>query len=154
MKKPVLILAAILTMAAPAAFAMEHDHSAHGAGMTHSGNAAHEEVVDGVKATFTIQTMADAMKAMGMEMPKGVKETHHISVAFKDVKSGKALTEGDVKVKVQGPDKTELTKDLMGMQGHFGADFNLSKKGKYGVMCKFQLKDGKVRSSKFWYTVQ
>ena len=157
MKKQVLMFAAILTLAAPAAFAMEHDHSAHGgheAGMTHSGNAAHEEVVDGVKATFTVQTMADAMKAMGMEMPMGVKETHHISVAFKDVKSGKALTEGDVKVKVQGPDKAELTKELMGMQGHFGADFDLSKKGKYGVMCKFQLKDGKVRSSKFWYTVK
>ena len=40
------------------------------------------------------------------------------------------------------------------MQGHFGADFDLSKKGKYGVMCKFQLKDGKVRQSKFWYTVK
>ena len=64
--------------------------------------AAHEEVIDGVKATFTVQTMADAMKAMGMEMPKGVKETHHLSVAFKDVKSGKALTEGEVKVKVRG----------------------------------------------------
>ena len=141
-------------MAAPAAFAMEHDHGGHEAGMTHSGNAAHEEVVDGVKATFTVQTMADAMKSMGMEMPKGVKETHHISVSFKDVKSGKALTEGEVKVKVQAPDKSDQSKDLMGMHGHFGADFNMSKKGKYGIMCKFQLKDGKVLSSKFWYTVK
>lgn len=33
------------------------------------------------------------------------------------------------------------------MQGHFGADFELSKKGKYGVMSKFQLKDGKTRIS-------
>jgi hypothetical protein len=86
--------------------------------------------------------------------PKGMKETHHIMVKFTDVKSGKALTEGEVKVKVQGPDKVEQTKDLMGMQGHFGADFDLSKKGKYGVMCKFQLKDGKVRTAKFWYTVK
>lgn len=36
--------------------------------------------------------------------------------------------------------------------GH--TDFDLSKKGKYGVMCKFQLKDGKTRSAKFWYTVK
>jgi hypothetical protein len=36
-------------------------------------------------------------------MPKGMKETHHIMVEFKDVKSGKALTGGEVKVKVQGP---------------------------------------------------
>jgi len=99
-------------------------------------------------------TMAEAMKAMDMEMPKGVKETHHLHVEFKDVKSGKALTEGVVKVKVQGPDKKEATKEMMGMKGHFGADFEMGKKGKYGVMCKFQLKDGKVRSSKFWYTVK
>ena len=40
------------------------------------------------------------------------------------------------------------------MEGHFGADFDLSKKGKYGVMAKFKLADGKVRSAKFWYTVK
>jgi hypothetical protein len=87
-------------------------------------------------------------------MPNKMKETHHIAVEFKDAKTGKALTEGEVKVKVQNPDKTDQTKDLTGMQGHFGADFDLSKKGKYGVMSKFRLKDGKVRSSKFWYTVK
>lgn len=160
MKKQVLMLAATLALAAPAAFAMEHDHGEHGNGAHemkhdgHMGSVAHEEVMDGVKATFTIQTMADAMKRMGMEMPKGVKETHHVSVSFKDVKSGKALTEGEVKVKVQNPDKSDQSKELMGMQGHFGADFDMSKKGKYGVMCKFQLKDGKTRSAKFWYTVK
>ena len=148
MKKLVLATAAILALAAPAAFAA--DHAGHGG----HGSAAHEEVVDGVKATFTVQTMADAMKAMDMEMPEGIKETHHVSVAFKDVKSGKALTEGEVKVKVQGPDKAEQTRDMMGMHGHFGADFDMSKKGKYGVMSKFKLKDGKVRQAKFWYTVK
>jgi hypothetical protein len=118
------------------------------------GGPAHEEVVDGVKAIFTVQTMADAMKAMGMAMPKGVKETHHISLSLKDVKSGKALTEGEVKVKVQSPDKNEQTKDLPAMHGHFGADFEMAKKGKYGVMCKFKTADGKVRQAKFWYTVK
>lgn len=154
MKKLVLAIAATLALSAPAAFAMDHEgHDMH-SGHADMGGAAHEEVIDGIKATFNVQTMADAMKAMGMEMPKGVKETHHISVAFKDVKSGKVLTEGEVKVKVQGPDKKEQTKDLMGMHGHFGADFELAKKGKYGVMCKFQLKGGKVQQAKFWYTVK
>lgn len=149
MKNLVLAIAAILALAAPTAYAAtEHgDHGSH-------GSAAHEEVIDGVKATFTVQTMKEAMKAMGMELPKGVKETHHISVGFKDVKSGKALTEGEVKIKVQTPDKQEITKDLVGMQGHFGADFEMSKKGKYGVMCKFKLKDGTVRQAKFWYSVK
>jgi opacity protein-like surface antigen len=153
MKKLLLATAAILALAAPAAFAADHeghDHSSHAS----MGGPAHEEVVDGVKATFKVQTMADAMKAMGMEMPTGVKETHHISLALKDVKSGKALTEGEATIKVQGPDMKDQTRELMGMHGHFGADFEMTKKGKYGVMCKFKTADGKVRQAKFWYTLK
>ncbi|MDD2582555.1 MAG: hypothetical protein PHR66_11235 [Desulfuromonadaceae bacterium] len=151
MKKLIAVTAAVLAISSPlTVLAMEHS----GHAMEHKMTVAHEEVIDGVKATFKVQTMADAMKAMDMEMPKGVKETHHISVSFKDVRSGKALTEGAVTVKVQNPDKSAQTKELMGMHGHFGADFELSQKGKYGVMCKFQLKDGRTRQAKFWYTVK
>ena len=81
MKKLILALTVTLALTAPAVFAADHtghDHSSHAT----MGGPAHEEVVDGVKATFTIQTMADAMKAMGMEMPKGVKETHHICLLY------------------------------------------------------------------------
>jgi hypothetical protein len=151
MKKLIAVTAAILALSYPLSV-LAMDHSGHA--MEHKSTAAHEEVVDGVKATFNVQTMVDAMRGMGMEMPKGMKETHHISVSFKDAKSGKALTEGSVTIKVQNPDKSAQTKELMGMQGHFGADFELSKSGKYGVMCKFQLKDGNVRNAKFWYTVK
>lgn len=157
MKKTTVLIAALFALSAPAAsFAM--DHSGHGGGSHDAGNGgnlgdvAHEEVVDGVKATFRIMSMKESMK--GMEMPKEMKETHHFAVEFKDAKTGKALTEGDATVKVQNPDKSNQSKDLMGMQGHFGADVDFSKKGKYGVMCKFQLKDGKVRSAKFWYAVK
>jgi hypothetical protein len=157
MRKIVLLISAILALSAPFAFAA--DHGEHGGGHDmghggHQGDVAHEEVIDGVKATFKVMSMKEHMKAMNMELPKGVKETHHIAVEFKDAKSGKALTEGEVKVKLQNPDKSDQSKEMMGMQGHFGADFDLSKKGKYGVMSKFQLKDGKVRSAKFWYTVK
>jgi len=159
MKKMTVLIAAIFALSAPVTSfaAMDHGmgHGAmdmgHGA---HQGDVAHEEVVDGVKATFKVMSMKEHMKAMKMELPMEMKETHHIAAEFKDAKTGRALTEGEVKVKVQNPDKSEQTKDLMGMQGHFGADYDLSKKGKYGVMCKFQLKDGKVRSAKFWYTVK
>uniref|UniRef100_C6E8C3 YtkA-like domain-containing protein n=1 Tax=Geobacter sp. (strain M21) TaxID=443144 RepID=C6E8C3_GEOSM len=153
MKKLVVLIAAAFALSAPmAALAMEHGSMKmeHG----HDAGVAHEEVVKGVKATFKVMSMKEHMKAMKMEMPKGMKETHHIAAEFKDAKTGKALTEGEVTVKVQSPDKSAQTKDLMGMEGHFGADFDLSKKGKYGVMCKFKLKDGQVRSSKFWYTVK
>jgi len=154
MKKLIVLIAAAFALSAPMA-SLAADHGSmkmdHG---SHAGNVAHEEVIDGVKATFSVISMKEYLKAMKVELPKGVKETHHIMVAFKDAKTGKALAEGEVKLKVQGPDKTEQTKDLMAMEGHFGADFELSKKGKYGVMSKFKLKDGKVRNSKFWYTVK
>ena len=155
MKKIVFVAMMVALSVAPLA-AAEKDHAGHGMnyGNHKPGNAAHQEVVDGVKATFNVKTMKEAMKEMGMEMPKGVKETHHISVSFNDMKTGKAITEGEVKLKVQAPDKSEQTKDMPGMHGHFGADFELAKKGKYGVMCRFKLPDGKVRSAKFWYEVK
>jgi hypothetical protein len=154
MMKLLLATAAILSLSTPAAFAADHEgHDMH-AGHAAMGGADHEEVIDGVKATFTVQTMADAMKSMGMEMPKGVKETHHISLSLKDVKSGKTLTEGEATVKVQGPDKKDQTRELMAMHGHFGGDFEMAKKGRYGVMCKFKTADGKVRQARFWYTVK
>jgi hypothetical protein len=158
MKKTTVLIAALFAFAAPMTSFAAMDHGSM-AGMdmdhgSHKGDVAHEEVVDGVKATFKVMSMKEHMKTMKMEMPKEMKETHHIAVNFQDAKTGKALTEGEVKIKVQNPDKSVQDKDLMGMQGHFGADFDLSKKGKYGVMCKFLLKDGKTRSAKFWYTAK
>jgi len=156
MKKLTLLIAASLAFSTPVASFAAMDHGSmdkHGGhSMMEMGDVAHQEVIDGVKATFKVTSMKEKMK--GMEMPKGMKETHHIMAEFKDAKTGKALAEGTVKVKVLNPDKTDQTRDMMGMQGHFGADFDLSKKGKYGVMCKFILKDGKTRTSKFWYTVK
>ena len=157
-----IIAAAALAFAAPMTSfaAMEHGSMKGMEHMEHMAGVAHEEVVDGVKATFMIISMTERMKEMKMEMPKGMKETHHLMVTFTDAKSGKNLPEGEVKVKIQGPDKLEQTKDLMGMPGMsgmaagFGADLVMNKKGKYGVMTKFKLKDGKVRSAKFWYSVK
>lgn len=156
MNKLILMLAAILALSAPLTVTAagqgghggSHDHGSH------QSDVAHEEVVDGVKATFKIMSMKEHLKEMKMEVPKGMKETHHIAVEFKDAKTGKTLAEGEAKIKVQNPDKSSQSKDLVSMQGHFGGDFELSKKGKYGVMSKFKLKDGKVRSAKFWYTVK
>ena len=157
MKRLTLLFTAVMALAIPMTL-MAADHGGHaGHDMSKQSDmkgAAHEQTISGVKAVFTVQTMAVAMKAMGMEMPKGIKETHHISVSFIDAKTGKAITSGEVKLKVQSPDKTAVTKDLMAMHGHFGADFEMGKKGKYGVMSRFKVKDGKVREAKFWYEVK
>ena len=151
----VILAAVTLVMVLPlTVMAAEHDHGAvHGGhDMMKMGGVAHEEVIDGVKATFEVLDMREQMK--GTAIPKGMKETHHVMVSFTDTKTGKKITEGEVTVKIQGPDKAETVKDLKGMQGHFGADFDLAKKGKYGIMAKFKLKDGTVRQAKFWYTVK
>lgn len=156
MKKTAVIVAAVtLALSAPmATLAMDHESMpmGHGGmehgGMMSMGKIAHEEVVDGVKATFNVIDIKAKMEKMGM------KETHHIMVVFTDAKNGKQLNEGDVTVKILGPDKAEQMKELMGMEGGFGSDFTMPKKGKYGVMAKFKLKDGKVRSVKFWYSVK
>jgi hypothetical protein len=164
MKKTAAILAvATLALSAPlASFAAEHGsmEMEHGGEMKTNSIVAYEGVVDGVKVTFKLLDMREHMKAIKMEMPKGMKDTHHLMVEFKDAKTGKPLSEGEVKVKVIGPDKSEQVKDLVamgemaGMEAGFGADFDFSKKGKYAVMAKFKLADGKVRTVKFWYTVK
>ncbi len=152
MKSKLIITAAVLVLSVPlAVYAADHNHMDMGHGDHSSmdmGKVAHQDVVDGVKVTFTIIDYKGKMKEMGM------KETHHIMVMFKDAKSGKALTSGEVKVKVMSPDKSEQTKDLMEMGDGFGSDFTMPAKGKYGIMAKFKLADGKVRSAKFWYTVK
>ena len=156
MKKIALTVVAILTLSSPTPVISAMDHKSMGKveHMEHMGGVAHEEVIDGVKATFKITSIAEHMKAMGMAAPKGLKETHHLAIEFKDARSGTPLTKGEVKVRVQGPGKSEQTKDLIGMSGHFGADFDLSRNGKYGVMCKFILEDGKARQARFWYEVK
>ena len=162
MKKTAMIIAAAcFALSAPMATfaAMEHEHGdmpmdhgsmkkEQGGGMMAKGKLAHEEVVDGVKATFKIIDIKAKMKEMKM------KETHHIMVVFTDPKSGAKLSEGKVKVKVIGPDKKGQVKDLMGMEGGFGSDFTMPKKGNYLIMAKFMLRHGKVKLIKFQYTVK
>jgi hypothetical protein len=170
MKKSAVIIAAAFALSVPlASLAMDHDsmpmdHGSmnmdHGSmsmeqgsmkmdqGMHMMGKPVHTETVDGVKAIFSVMDITARMKAMGM------KETHHIMVMFHDAKSGEMMSGGEAKMKVVGPDKSEQVKDLTGMEGGSGADFTMAKKGKYGIMTKFKVKDGKVRSVKFWYTVK
>ncbi len=151
-----IIMAAAIALGAPLAVsAAEHGsmhmEMGHG-GMTSMGKLIHTQNADGVKATFRLIDMREKMK--GMEMPAGMKDTHHLMVMFTDARTGKMLSEGEGKVKIAAPDKSEQVKTMMGMEGGFGADVNLSAKGKYGIMTKCKLADGKVRTVKFWYTVK
>jgi L-ascorbate metabolism protein UlaG (beta-lactamase superfamily) len=158
MKKIPVMIAAILALTSPISLyaAGQTGHGGErkiGQGR-HQSDVAHVEIVDGVKATFKVISMKEHMAAMEKKLPKDMKETHHITAEFKDAKTGKTLTEGEVIVKVLNPDKTDQTKELKAMQWHFGGDFDFSKKGKYSVMCRFLLKEGKISIAKFSYDVK
>jgi len=114
------------------------------------GKLVHEEVVRDVKVTIRMVNIKEALKGM---VPEGLKDTHHLKVVFTDAATGALLKEAEVTATVLGPDGTVVEKKLPSMEDHFGADFDLSKKGTYEFLVKFLLKDGKKRSGKFRYEV-
>jgi hypothetical protein len=150
MKWAIIVMLAIFVMnvPAPAAGAADLGRPVQ----MGAGKRAVEQEIDGVKAVIMVREIREWLK--GQPLPKGYKATHHLMVSFMESGSRTALTEGEVRVKVAAPDGTEQTKDLANMQWHFGADFDFSRKGNYGVMVRFRLRDGKVRSTSFYYEVK
>jgi hypothetical protein len=143
-----LVIVAAVMVFAPLAAVAGMDHAAHG------GKVAHEQVIDGVKVTFSITNIADEMRAKGLALPMGMQATHHLAAAFMDVAGKQALRNGLVAIRVQGPGQTGEPKELAAMDGHFGIDLDLSRPGSYGIMCRFVLDDGKKRQTMFQYDVK
>lgn len=98
------------------------------------------EEIDGVKALFHLTDVK-------MEMMKaGQPFTHHLMVNFIDVKTGKAIEDGRVAVKMTTPDNIEgIGQMMMGMDGHFGVDLVLAEKGTYNFKIGTRLMDAKKR---------
>ncbi len=91
-------------------------------------------------------------KASGMKM-EGMMKSHHVSFGLTDPGTKKAVTEGKGSVTVVGPDKKEEKTDFMAMEGHFGADVNLPKPGKYTFKVSIESGD-KKGSATFTHTVK
>jgi hypothetical protein len=91
-------------------------------------------------------------KASGMKM-EGMMKSHHIALHLVDPGTRKPVTEGRGTVTVVGPDKKEETTNLMVMEGHFGADVNLPKPGKYTFKTEI-VSGGKKGSATFSHTVK
>ncbi len=91
--------------------------------------------------------------ASGMKMEGTMKQTHHVAISLTDPKTKKAVTEGKGTLTVVGPDKSEEKADFMVMEGHFGTDVTLAKKGKYTF--KPQIESGGAKgTSSFNYTLK
>lgn len=155
MKNVTVALAALIVLSAPmATVSVAANASVPGHGAQQSEIMDYEQVIGGMKVTFKFVSMKEHLQKAKIQAPAGMKETHHLKVDFLNAKTGEPFTEGEARVKIQGPDNADQVKDLMAMNNRFCADFDLSKKGKYGVITKFQLKGGDVQAVKFWYTAK
>lgn len=166
-------LVAMLVLSFPGALmAASHGHGEHGKKETaekksdqkgHDGHGAHaghdmkedmimlgEEVKEGVKGTSHLKDVGAAMAKLGK------KENYHFMITFEDAKTGKPIVEGTVAVKVTNPGGKEsgAPVELVGMDGHFGADLALTEKGEYRFRVGSKLPDGKKRQYQFNYTVK
>lgn len=119
-------------------------HQGHGDHQGHGGMGAAGGIVElgsmsakGIKGAAQIKDVRAAMAKMGM------KTTHHFMVTFHDQKSGKLIESGTVAVKINDPDGVSTGPiELKGMQGHFGADVTLAKKGEYHFIIGARLSEG------------
>jgi len=97
--------------------------------------------------------MKAQMAASGVQAQGTMMNTHHIALALTDPKTKAHVTDGTGTVTVTAPDKSTKTYDIMGMQGHFGADVNLPKPGRYTFNVKL-VSGGKSGTATFHYTVK
>lgn len=133
--------------------ASKHDHGDHKdhAGHDHSGMAAAGGMLElGSKVEKGVEAHADLKDVRAAMAKMGMKTTHHFMVSFADEKSAKAIDSGTVAVKITDPSGTVTgPMELMGMQGHFGADVILDKKGEYTFRVGSKLADGQARQFEF-----
>jgi hypothetical protein len=96
-----------------------------------------------------IMDMKAHMAASGMKAQGAMPNSHHLAVTLIDA----PVTEGKGTVTVTGPDKKETKAEFMVMQGHFGADVNLPKPGKYTFKTVIE-SGGQKGSATFSYTLK
>lgn len=99
-----------------------------------------------------MKAQMEKAKASGMKMG-GAMKSHHIALALTDAKTKKPIAEGKGSMTVTGPDKKAVKTDLMVMAGHFGADIDLPKPGKYKFNVEIE-SGGEKGSAKFSYEVK
>ncbi len=104
------------------------------------------------KGDARIMDMKAHMEASGMKAMGAMPNSHHISFRLTDAAKS-PVTEGKGTVTVTGPDKKTATSGFMVMQGHFGADVNLSNPGKYTFKAEIE-SGGKKGNATFSYTLK
>ena len=99
-----------------------------------------------------IMDMKAHLEASGMKAQGAMPNSHHLALTLTDA-AKKPVTEGKGTVTVTGPDKKETKAEFMVMQGHFGADVNLPKPGKYTFKTEIE-SGGRKGNATFSYTLK
>jgi hypothetical protein len=134
---------------------MHGESKMEGHGMMKMGDKVFEGKIGPWKAEARLVDMKAQMAKSNVskEMMAKMKHTHHVMFTLEDPEADKHVTEGKGIVTVTGPDEEEAKYDLMGMQGHFGADITLDKPGKYGFSAEIE-SGGKKGTASFHHTVK
>ncbi len=161
------LLAGLFLTTHPAA--AQHQHGGHSApapggekklepslGRETSPNRAF--LLDGVKASFSITTMAEHEKMLRDMKMKGEvdpRATHNIAVTLTDTLSNQPFRDAVVKMKVispNGKDQVRIPDFIVGMN-QYTADFTLSEKGRYQILILFKA-GGKKRAAGFYFSLK
>ena len=133
---------------------MHGESKMEGHGMMSMG----DKVFEGKAGPWKVEARLVDMKAqmakskVSEKMMAKMKHTHHLAFSLEDA-DAKHVTEGKGTVTVTGPDTKEAKYDLMGMQGHFGADITLNKPGEYAFDVDIE-SGGKKGTSTFHHTIK
>ncbi|WP_321392680.1 hypothetical protein [uncultured Desulfuromusa sp.] len=101
-----------------------------------------DNVVNGVKASAHLMDMQDGMGRM-------------IMIMFTDEESGALISEGQCAIKVESPDQTLGSAQMMAMnENMFSSGVKLEQKGTYKFTVGTKLADGQKRSFNFSYVHQ
>lgn len=105
------------------------------------------------KGEARLMDMKAHMAGSGVKAAGPMPNSHHLALTVTDPKAKAAVAEGKGTVRVTGPDKKESKSEFMVMQGHFGADVNLPKPGKYTFKTEIE-SGGKKGGATFSYTLK
>jgi len=112
---------------------MSGEAKMEGHGMMKMGDKVFEGKVGPWQAEVRLVDMKAQMakSKVSEKMMAKMKNTHHVALSIEDPKTKAHITEGKGSITVTGPDEKKAKYDLVGMQGHFGADVTLGTPGKY-----------------------
>ena len=157
MKKLIMLLAVL----AFGLFGFTRLSSAQHGGMQMGGSMkmeTREVLVEGVKVVFQIMSNEEHQKMLkDMKMKEDIESgtTHNITVALKDEKSQKDLTDATVTMKVVDPAGKDQVKTMKydDSMKSYDAYFDLKEMGKYQVMVLLMVGDQK-KTAGIYYEVK